>query len=388
MDTSHTPVPPRCARWLLFASALWLGACAPKQSAPNPHTPDAPATTAPAAAAFETQPLPARVARGVCLAHNWQDQGARGYGTDAGARTMDHLKGVGVNWVSLTPFGWMRSVHDSTVKGEHQSDMPRGGERREALIGAIEQARARGMKVVLKPHVWIAKGAWRGDIAPRDSAGAPDWATWWGHYTAWMVYYAKLAQQHDVEVLVLGVELVSALKRDPDAFLKLVTTVRTHYKGKLTYSANWDEFPDERVWGALDMVSTQLYPPLSQSLTPKRQALRRALRPHLKRWSEVAGRAGTTLWLSEVGYTSALNAVSKPFEWPERLDPSLKKPAPALQALAYEALFAELRTTPRVGGVFVWKYFTDADTDEEGEMGFSPRGKPAEGVLKQAYILE
>jgi hypothetical protein len=274
------------------------------------------------------------------------------------------------------------------VKGEHLSQMPRGGERREALLGAMKQARARGIKIVLKPHIWIAKGAWRGFIAPQNNEGEANWSTWWTNYTAWMVYYAKLAEDHDVEVLVLGVELVSALKLHPDEFLKLIATIRTHYKGKLTYSANWDEFPDERVWKALDIVSTQLYPPLSKSLDPSRAELQTALRPHLKAWSGIAAKAQSTLWLSEVGYTSALNAVSKPFEWPERLDPSLKKPVPALQALAYEALFAELQSTKHIGGVFIWKYFTDAKTNEEGQMGFSPRGKLAESVLKSAYAPE
>lgn len=373
--------------WMMCFICIGLSGCT-SSNADQPSTPPPSSKTlssATTAAPSTSLTLPSRVRRGVCFAHNWQAGGSRGYGTVASAEALGHLKGLNVNWISVTPFGWMRSVHANEVKGEHSSKIPNGGERRERVIKVIQQARARNMRVMLKPHIWISKGAWRGKIAPRDAKNNADWNSWWSSYEAFMMYYAKIAQAQKVESLVLGVELVSALKQHPDRFLALIAKVRAVYKGELTYSANWDEMLDMRIWRALDAVSTQLYPPLSQSTTPKRAALERALRPHLAQWSTIAKKANKPLLITEVGYKSAPNAVIEPFGWPERLPKSMKKPDPALQKLAYEALFAELKRVPNLGGVFIWKYFTDKTTTEEGPMGFSPRGKPAEQAIKRAY---
>lgn len=329
--------------------------------------------------------LPTKVWRGVCLAHNWQAGGTKGYGTPASEEALTHLSKQHVNWVSITPFGWMKTLHDTSVKGEHAGAMPKAGESAGRVVGVIEQAHKKNMRVMLKPHIWIGRGAWRGKILPKDSKGQVAWRAWWASYEQFILYYAKLAQKHRVAALVLGVELASALKTHPESFLTLIQKVRAIYKGKITYSANWDEAIDVRVWKALDLVSTQLYPPLSKSTSPQRHALIQALRRHLKQWSKIAKDAGKPLVITEVGYKSAPNAVIEPFGWPERLPKSMKKPDPAIQKVAYDALFTALGEVDNLQGVFVWKYFTNKGTDEEGPMGFSPRGKPAEAVLKRAF---
>jgi hypothetical protein len=37
--------------------------------------------------------------------------------------------------------------------------------------------------------------------------------------------------------------------------------------------------------------------------------------------------------------------------------------------------------------IYWWKWFTNPATNEEGPVGFSPRGKPAEAVLRDACAL-
>jgi hypothetical protein len=59
---------------------------------------------------------------------------------------------------------------------------------------------------------------------------------------------------------------------------------------------------------------------------------------------------------------------------------------PPAQALAYEALLGPLLDAPWCAGFFVWRVYADPDdTSQEPEFGFSPRGKPAELVLRDAF---
>src|SRR5262245_44210697 len=48
--------------------------------------------------------------RGVCYASTWRNYGADGYGSTTSQQTLDRLRHLGVEWISLTPFGFMESV--------------------------------------------------------------------------------------------------------------------------------------------------------------------------------------------------------------------------------------------------------------------------------------
>jgi hypothetical protein len=344
--------------------------------------PEQPATTRPDP--LTVTPLPADVHRGICLAHNWQDRGEKGYGSEANADTLAHLGELGANWVSLTPFGWMKTLNSLEIQGEHldASKMPAGAETRARLTSAIAQARTRGLRVMLKPHVWIGGGQWRGSIAPGD---ADEWKAWWTSYREFILHYAGIAAEFDVESFVVGVELVSAVREHPEEMLATIAAVRAIYPGKITYSANWDEHIPDELWLAMDAIGTQLYPPLSDAPSPNVDTLRRALRPHLAGWHKVGERLDRPVWLTEVGYKSAPTAVSEPFGWPENLPEKARTKDEQLQATAYAALLQELPEHPRIKALYIWKYFTHAHTDEEGAWGFSPRGKLAEDILRQGF---
>ena len=58
---------------------------------------------------------------------------------------------------------------------------------------------------------------------------------------------------------------------------------------------------------------------------------------------------------------------------------------PIAQATAYRVFFAGVAARPNIRGVYLWKWFTDPDTGEEGPGGFSPRGKPAAAVLQEVF---
>jgi len=262
---------------------------------------------------------------------------------------------------------------------------PPGAETAERIRKVAAQAPERGLKVMLKPHVWVSRGEWRGKILPKQD-GKVAWEAWWDEYDTFILWQARLAQDIEAESFVVGVELSSALGANPDRFLETVEKVRAVYSGKITYSANWDEYQSAKIWSQLDMIGVQLYPPLSAKTDPEIAELRTALRTHLDKWSAIAREAERPIVLTEVGYKSAPTAVKEPFGWPERLPKDLRTSDQEIQALAYAALLEELRAHDEViKGLFIWKYFTDKNTDEEGPFGFSPRGKLAEDVLREAF---
>ena len=59
------------------------------------------------------------------------------------------------------------------------------------------------------------------------------------------------------------------------------------------------------------------------------------------------------------------------------------------QAIAYRALLRPLLDGPDLAGFFVWRVYADPDdVSQEAEWGFSPRGKLAERVVREAFAAK
>ena len=311
------------------------------------------------------KPLPDHVQRGISLAHNYQHRGSRGYGSVTSERTLAELSDLGAQWVSLTPFGFMRSLDEPVV--HFIGDYP-GGETDERMERMIAQAKVRGIHVLLKPHLWIARGEWRGEI---DFDKPDNWKRWFDSYERWILHYAEMAQRLGVDALVVGVEFRSSQTSFEQRWRKLVSNVRERFDGKLTYSANWDDAAELPWWDALDYIGVQFYPPLASGAEARLPSLQSALVSQLGALEALSERYDKPVLFTEVGYRAAADGLQHPHEWPERSRATAA--SPETQALGYRAFVDAIRTRSWVGGVYWWKWFTDPNTDEEGPAGFSPR---------------
>lgn len=311
------------------------------------------------------------------LAHNYQAGGTRGYGSETSAATLAELATLGVQWVSLTPFGFMRRLDEPTV--HFIGDYP-GGETDARMSAVIAQAKALGLRILLKPHLWVAGGRWRGEIGFAEPA---DWGRWFESYTRWILHYADMAERHRVDTLVIGVELRSSQREYANRWRALVDAVRDRFGGRITYSANWDDAGEVPWWDAVDAIGVQFYPPLADTGSAAVSTVRARIASQLDGLEVLAARYDKPILFTEVGYRASSDALVRPHEWPERAEAASTDPK--LQALGYRAFIEAIRARPRVHGVYWWKWFTDPDTDEEGPAGFSPRGKDAEAVLRAAY---
>src|SRR5690606_36599992 len=83
-------------------------------------------------------------------------------------------------------------------------------------------------------------------------------------YSAYLLGWARLAEQTHVDLLSLGVELRSwvTTTRAP-SFSALIAKVREVYSGPITYAANWDDVDQTVILGELDVIGVNAFFPLA-----------------------------------------------------------------------------------------------------------------------------
>src|SRR5690606_32285155 len=183
-------------------------------------------------------------------------QPGRGYGSEASAELLDRLVEMGVTWVSVTPFGRIWSLDSTQILMDFEAPYE---ENREGIKRFVRMAHARGLRVLLIPHLWVETHGWRGEIDP----GSPErWAEYQASYREFVLAWARDAAEAGVEALSIGVECKSWSGRFPDFWASLIDEIRTFYPGLLTYSANWDEIETVVFWDLLDFVGINAFYPL------------------------------------------------------------------------------------------------------------------------------
>lgn len=294
---------------------------------------------------------------------------------------LERVRRLGATWVAQTPFGWQRSASapEVVLAPEHGY----WGERDEGLRRTARLAHDAGLRVLLKPHLWVRGPgpSFPGEIV---MASETEWRRWFASYRTFLLHYARLAAELEIDGLVVGTELSATVHREAD-WRRLIAEVRSVYQGDLTYAANWyREVTTVPFWDALDCIGVQGYYPLPVEGEPSTAELVRAWRPHLAELEALSRATGKPVLFTELGYRSAAGATARPWIWPEHGQG--ESPDPDLQARAYEAFFRAFWHRPWVAGVYIWKWYPDpVRRDEPHATGFSPQGKPAEAVLARWF---
>ena len=292
--------------------------------------------------------------RGVTFAH--LHRRGVGYGSEPARRELDRMAVLGVNWIALNDFAYMPDVTGPVVAFGRDRSMTRDDLRRQ-----IADAHNRGIKVLLKPHIWASSfwdGKWHGDIRMDDEA---EWAAFFDNYTAYILDQAKLAAETGADGLSVGVEMKGASGREED-WRRLVAKVREVYDGPVTYSANSDEWPDVAWWDALDVVGITAYFPLAEGADPTDADLRAGWAGVYDRLDAFHAEVGLPIVFTELGYSASDTAAREPWRHDEQ------NPDTAFQARLYRVALEEAARRDYVAGVFLWKWFT-ADTYARHEGG-------------------
>ncbi len=295
-----------------------------------------------------------------------------------------------VDWIAQTPFGWQRDTDAPEVILATSRVM--WGETDEGLETTARLARDKGIKTLLKPHIWITvrgregHSKWSGEIVMKDE---PAWSAWFASYEKFILHYAALAERTGMEALCVGTELGGTVARETD-WRRVIAAVRKVYHGRLTWGANWHkEYAEIPFWDALDFIGMQAYFPLAQSDEPTLDELRAGWRQHLPVIEALARHTSRPIVFTEMGYRSAADAAIEPWRWPER-DPA-RRPPPDMrtQELCYEAFFETFWEKSWVGGAYIWKWYPGhARSGGEASADFTPQNKPAEKVMARWYGMK
>jgi len=346
----------------------WLGgagllALALASGCGSPEATPSPSPSAPGRFAFN----------GITHVSWWHDE----YQYAEAATARRELAGTHANWAGVL-VTWYMDRRDSSAIGPDPQRTPTDA----AVRQAIAELRGQGLQVMLKPHVDVQDGTWRGTIAPQDEAA------WFASYVAFVGHYAALAQEAGVELFCVGTELATMSgSGHAAAWSAVIAEVRARYHGPLVYAANAvsaaDEFTSVSFWGQLDYLGLDAYTPLTGELSPTRQQL--AAGWSHNRYGEnmlAAFRNWQASWgkpvvFTEIGYRSGDGANRAPWDYGLQLTPD-----PSEQADCYAAAFEVFtRETAWMRGIFWWSWAVPVPPS--GDTGYEPRRKPAEDVLRQ-----
>jgi hypothetical protein len=303
----------------------------------------------------------------------WHDQ----YGYSEATASRNALAATGGNWAGVLAT-WYMSDRRSVTIASHPTQSPSD----QAVRRAIQEMRAMGLRVMLKPHVDSMDGYWRGQIAPSDPGA------WFASYAEMMDHYATLAEDTGAEMLCVGTELVTMSgARYASNWKSVIDRVRDRYAGLLVYGAgaNYpaDEFTSVSFWPHLDLLGLDVYTSLTNRANPSRQDLVNAWRSNRDGHNMVAAfrnfqmAHGKPLIFTEIGYRSADGTNRAPWDWQASMGSDPGEQADCYQA-AYEVWSGE---TAWMRGLFWWSW--DVPAPGAGDTGYNPRGKPAEDVLRQ-----
>ncbi len=319
-------------------------------------------------------PAPAEFIRGFCFAHEGYSV-YNGYMGRTAFESLVRLRELGVNGISVTPFGYIRDPHRPMPL--LRSEGP-GSENDASLVVSAAFARRLGMSVMLKPHILLAGGGhwgWPGDVVMKNP---DDWPAFFRHYRDWITHYAMLAQMYHFDLLCIGVELTQVTRGHAAEWRELIQHVRRFYGGPLVYAANWgEEFENITFWDALDFIGVNCYYPLSADSAADLGALRQGAKQVAQKIQSVARNYQQPVLITEIGFAS------RPAPWIEpHRDGRGAVPDERAQAMAYEAMFEALYGREWLAGMYWWKWPTMLSDGGPDHTGFTPNGKQAEKVVQ------
>lgn len=338
--------------------------------------------------------------------------------------TLESVKKSGVGWTGFYNFYTYSSLEPPKLipyqlqSGRDMSDKCCITATDAELTSMIKKAHAEGLKFellssvnfdALSPSDYVTAGVDRQAVSDKAEQRLQDlgaalsnptpavtkfWDDWFQTYGDYLAHQADIAQSNGVEMLSIGQQLGPVTNSaNADRWRALITRVREHYKGPLTYGAlegkGFGEAVGFPVWPELDTISMVLggLAPATkgQSLAQIRDAFKVVLD---ERYKPIATQYGKKIIL--LTYFQAATTQ----EWFE--------PAPLAgghafitkdqlaQAKLYEALFQTIQSEDWVAGVFSMGYFYKDDLtylflpgDSAFDKSANVRDQPAMEIIRR-----
>lgn len=290
---------------------------------------------------------------------------------------MEAVSQSGAGWIAAIPYAFTR-VGEPRVY--YNSGRQWWGERPEGCRHTIQTAHAAGLRVMLKPQVYVPR-SWVGSL---DFETEEAWQSWERDYEAYILPFAEMAEELDVALFCIGTEFKTAVPKREAFWRSLIDKVRQRYSGPLTYAANWDEYSKVPFWDALDYVGVDAYFPLSESATPSVDELVRYWQPWVEQLRDFSHLAKKPILFTEYGYLSVDGCAGKTWELEKKL--AELAPNQQAQANAIDALLSVFSQEDFWAGGFLWKWYpTRRGREDQDGKDYTPQGKSALEILRRRY---
>lgn len=298
----------------------------------------------------------------------WGFAGHRGSWNTAKAEFSMELMAekTGVNWTAIAFCAFQATAFSTEIPYWEEPTVTD-----EEVRWAIRKAKDLGLKVVLKPIVNVADGTWRAHINffDIDVPCEPKWSDWFKSYTAYMMHFAKIAEETGCEMLCIGCEMVQTDRRSAE-WRQLIAEVRTVYSGIVTY--NCDKYQEGQVtwWDAVDVISSSGYYPIHD------------WDHQLDRIEATVQKFGKPFFFMEAGCPSRTGSAQIPNDWSLSGIPSEDE-----QADWYNAMFEACDKRDWVQGFMLWDWRAELYSREEAKTNddYNIYGKTAEKVVRTYF---
>lgn len=310
-----------------------------------------------------------------------KQRGIHVFNISGNTEDLEKLKTNNFEWITLTPF--MDQIHYDKPSLRLISNESYNTTLKH-YKAVKEECDKYGIKIMLKPHIWLQKrenGKWRSDIKMETEQ---DWNTWFESYNQNMLKYAELAEELQLEQFCIGTELETTVYEKPDKWKALIKKVKATYKGKLTYAANWDgEYKEVPFWDQLDYIGIQAYFPISEIENPTLLELENHWRKHTKEIVLVSSKFNKPVLFTELGYKSIRGTSRKPWEW-NGLNSLYSKISKGEQLLCYQAFFNTIWKEPWFHGIHIWEWQSSGKSDGNN-TNFTIEGKPSLNLIAKNF---
>ena len=333
---------------------------------------------APAVADTPRSPKPAEPRDGRFRGMAVQLHGGKGI-YDAYHHLIPEVADLGADTVMLVVHGWQThagslDLHLDAQKTANDQDIGR----------LMDLAATHGLRRILMPVVLLAKprdGEWRGKVIPPGH----DWDSWFKRYRRFIVHFARIAERHKVEMLMVGSELIKS-EAYTRRWREVIAEVRQNYRGKLGYSANWDHYQTTKIgfWPELDFVGMTSYYELAEGSNPSIEEID-------ANWARIKSdiqafrrKVRKPIIFTEVGWCSQEGAAHE--GWNYYANQETSPAGHREQAILYESFLKAWADQPGVGGIIFWEWGTSPGG--KSDFGYTPRGKPAESIIRRWFAGE
>ena len=292
---------------------------------------------------------------------------ANGYGSATAVEQIEQISNLGASHLSLLITAYQTDIYTSQIRmdSELTPALP-------SLVQCLTRAKARGLKITIKPHVNCDNQSWSGMINPTN----PE--EWFRSYREFILPLADISQELGAELFIIGTELSSTIKYE-SLWRETINRVRAHFSGKLTYAASWDEAPRVPFWDDLDFVGINFYFPVSNRRNPGRMEILSGWQPWLNHLELLSINTGRKILFTEIGYRSMDGAGMNPHDFLSNSPVDLSE-----QADLYWAALEATRSQAWLKGMFWWNWMASGGGGPFNS-DYTPAGKPAQDVLYNAW---